>query len=178
MNNSQETTQKQKRKRIKPVTVFVIVSATLIIVGLIMPQLGRENPKALRLVCGLNMKQLSNAIGVYTHDNNDLYPTSENWCDLLLIHTKVSPNSFLCKKSGAIKGESSYEMNVNISGKKHSEIPPDVVLLFETKAGWNQHGGPELITTENHKGKGCNMLFNNGTVKFINKDQINTLKWK
>jgi hypothetical protein len=29
-----------------------------------------------------------------------------------------------------------------------------MVLLFETKAGWNQHGGPELFTFDNHDPKG------------------------
>ena len=60
--------------------------------------------------------------------------------------------------------------------KKH--MLADVVLLFETKAGWNQFGGPELLTTEHHEGKGCNVLFNDGDVEFIKKEQVGELKWK
>ena len=60
------------------------------------------------------------------------------------------------------------------------------------KTGWNQHGGPELFTFDNHdpkrsapdvlslgdSGGGC-VLLNNGTVKFIRtKDELNALCWK
>ena len=30
----------------------------------------------------------------------------------------------------------------------------DTVLLFETRPGWNQHGGRELFTFDNHNPKG------------------------
>ena len=77
-----------------------------------------------------------------------------------------------------------------------------MVLLFETKAGWNQHGGPELFTFDNHdtegiapdvlpslqrsSGGGC-VLLNDGTVKFIRtpvlseaegKEELHALRWK
>jgi prepilin-type processing-associated H-X9-DG protein len=56
--------------------------------------------------------------------------------------------------------------------------PADLVLLFETKGGWNQYGGPELLTLDNHKGEGANVLFNDGHVKFIKPDEVGKLKWK
>jgi len=31
--------------------------------------------------------------------------------------------------------------------------PPDTVILFETKAGWNQYGGTEPSTLDNHEPK-------------------------
>jgi prepilin-type processing-associated H-X9-DG protein len=54
----------------------------------------------------------------------------------------------------------------------------NLVLLFETKKGWNQFGGLELLTTENHKGEGANILFNDGSVKFLEPDRFGKLKWK
>ena len=54
-----------------------------------------------------------------------------------------------------------------------------MVLLFETKAGWNQHGGPELFTFDNHDPKGGHVLLKNGTVKFIRtEDELRQLRWK
>jgi len=53
-----------------------------------------------------------------------------------------------------------------------------MVLLFETKGGWNQFGGPEILTTENHKGKGCNILFNDGSVEFVKPERLGELKWE
>ena len=54
-----------------------------------------------------------------------------------------------------------------------------MVLLFETKAGWNQHGGPELFTFDNHEPKGGCVLLNDGTVKFIRtEEELQKLRWK
>jgi hypothetical protein len=41
---------------------------------------------------------------------------------------------------------------------------------------WNQPGGAELLTIENHKG--CNVLFNDLKVKFIRTEELDKLKWK
>ncbi len=46
------------------------------------------------------------------------------------------------------------------------------------KQRWNQFGGPEILTTENHKGKGCNILFNNGRVEFVKPEQLGELRWE
>jgi prepilin-type processing-associated H-X9-DG protein len=64
-------------------------------------------------------------------------------------------------------------MNPNLSPRSHSHL----VLLFETKGGWNQCGGRELLTTENHKGKGCNILFVDSHVGFVKTEQVAELKW-
>ncbi|MHC4641454.1 MAG: hypothetical protein ACYS32_07395 [Planctomycetota bacterium] len=54
----------------------------------------------------------------------------------------------------------------------------DVVLLFESRPGWNRFGGPELLTFDNHGGRGCNVLFSDGNVRFIEPEDVNNLKWK
>ncbi len=70
---------------------------------------------------------------------------------------------------------SDYAMNPNCK----RESPPDTMLLFETKAGWNQHGGPELFTFDNHDPKGGLVLLNDGTVKFIRtEEELKQLRWK
>jgi len=58
------------------------------------------------------------------------------------------------------------------------DLLPKMVLLFETKAGWNQFGEDELLTTENHDGMGCNILFNNGRVIFVPTECLGDLRWK
>ena len=69
----------------------------------------------------------------------------------------------------------SYAMNPNCM----YDSPGDMVLLFETKAGWNQHGGPELFTFDNHDPKGGCVLLNDGTVKFIRtEEELHALRWK
>ena len=45
------------------------------------------------------------------------------------------------------------------------------------KLRWNQVGGLELLTMENHKGEGCNVLFNDIHAEFVKSERIAELKW-
>ncbi len=70
---------------------------------------------------------------------------------------------------------SNYAINPNCM----PDSPDDMVLLFESKTGWNQYGGPEIFTFDNHDPKGGCVLFNDGTVKFIRtEEELNNLHWK
>jgi hypothetical protein len=70
---------------------------------------------------------------------------------------------------------SDYAMNSNC----REGSPDDMVFLFESQPGWNQHGGPELFTFDNHDPKGGCVLLNDGTVKFIRtKEELYQLQWK
>lgn len=70
---------------------------------------------------------------------------------------------------------SNYAMNSNCGANS----PEDMVFLFESQPGWNQHGGPELFTFDNHDPKGGCVLLNDGTVKFIRtEEELRELRWK
>lgn len=70
---------------------------------------------------------------------------------------------------------SSYALNPNC--KPNS--PDDTVLLFESKPGWNRHGGPELFCFDNHEPRGGCVLFKNGSVKFIRTEaELHKLRWE
>ena len=123
--------------------------------------------------CKSNLKNLHSRFIDYSNRKNHRYPESDKWCDLLNLKkndyfTTVCPNKYEL-------GEScSYSMNPNCEPNS----PRDVVLLFESKAGWNQSGGPELLNPHNHEGKGCSILFNDGHIEFINTKDLKNLKWK
>jgi len=109
-----------------------------------------------------------------------IYPTPTKWCDAILrvfqaqgYSEKGLKSEFKCPSAGEDKCH--YAMNPNCEPNS----PPDMVLLFETKAGWNQHGGPELFTFDNHEPRGGCVLLNDGTVKFIRtKEELQQLRWK
>ena len=65
-----------------------------------------------------------------------------------------------------------------MQGIEEPNTPHDIVLLFESELGWNQYGGPELLTFKNHGGKGCHILFTDGYRKFISSEEVSKLKWK
>jgi len=165
---------------------------------------------AKRICCAANLHGLGIALQIYADDYDDQYPTAEKWCDLLIAYIEVSPKQLVCKDSDAKIGESSYAFNKNLIGKRPTEVPPDVVVLFETNFGknpvgrqallaerdwhkfldypdseekvyklcWNQVGGPELVTFENHGGKGCNILFNDLHIEFVRTERLGELKWE
>lgn len=122
----------------------------------------------------LNLRGLGMAMLIYANDYDDKYPTADKWCDLLIEGGYISERMFKCP--GDMKGPCSYAINPNCEPNS----PPDMVLLFETKGGWNQFGGAEILTTENHDGRGCNVFFNNFVIdlKFIKTKRLGELKWK
>lgn len=204
---------------------FAIVGMTAAVVSLILGRLGlapRPASPSPGRVCGTNLSVLGKALHIYAGDYDDQYPTADKWCDLLVAYIDVSPKQFVCKGSDAKIGESSYAFNKNLIGKRPAEVPPDVVLLFETNFGknpagrqellgnrdwykelssrgdrwdlkwikkyrssekvykqrWNQVGGPEILTTENHKGQGCFILFNDSHIEFVKPERLGELKWE
>lgn len=100
---------------------------------------------AHRFLCCENLSELGEALNLYAQDNNNLYPTHDKWCDLLIEGGYVDEGVFVCPANK--KERCSYAMNPYCQPNS----PNDVVLLFETKGGWNKFGGPELITLDNHK---------------------------
>ncbi|MDI6448836.1 hypothetical protein [Anaerobaca lacustris] len=70
---------------------------------------------------------------------------------------------------------SDYAMNPNCRG----DSPKDMVFLFESRPGWNQHGGPELFAFDHHDPKGGCVLLNDGTVRFIRTErELHALRWR
>ena len=122
------------------------------------------------------------------------YPQPSKWCDVfekdMLAHRPAEgfiewtpkreermseriKESFVCPDMQ----DSPCHYAINPHCKPNS--PPETVLLFETQAGWNQHGGPELFTFDNHDPKGGCVLFNDGSVKFIRiEEELHALRWK
>jgi uncharacterized membrane protein HdeD (DUF308 family) len=124
---------------------------------------------APRMVCGSNMAAIGRAMLLYANDYNSMLPTPSKWCDLLLENGYVTKEQLTCPCN--------YAMNKNIE-KAGTNGPPDMVLLFETYPGWNHVGGSEILTTANHRGEGCNVLYLGNYVYFESIRNLQKLKWK
>lgn len=147
------------------------------------PDLERITPEiqpfALRIQCARNLQRLNARLRFYA-ELEGTYPALHDWCDVIARKWQswnyvddfvFAP--FACPVADA--GRCHYAMNADCT----PDSPPDTVLLFETKAGWNQHGGPERFTFDNHDPKGGLVLLNDGTVKFIRtKQELRQLRWK
>ena len=136
-------------------------------------------PFEVRVECRGNLRELRRYFPKY-FQNEQKYPPPEKWCDVIVrtIHSqygsaKSRVGVFRCPS--VHKGKCNYAINPNCGPNS----PLDTVLVFETKAGWNQHGGPELFTFDNHDPKGGCVLLNDGTVKFIRtQEELQQLRWK
>jgi len=146
-----------------------------LMLGIMMPVLVRTRQIAFRMVCGNNMSDLGKVMLIYASDYDEKFPTPAKWCDILTEYADVNHKTFRCK--GAPEGPCNYAINKNVE-KLNISSPPDMVLLFETHPGWNQSGGPEILTTDNHQGEGCNVLFVDTHVEFVKTEDLDDLKWE
>jgi len=95
----------------------------------------RKEPEKLS-TCGSHIRSLAVALIVYAADHNQVLPAGESWCDDLICGDYITDwSEFLCDRSDAVIGESSYAMNKYAGGRPVSQLPPDMVLLFETDLG-------------------------------------------
>lgn len=135
-------------------------------------------PFQLRLDCANNLMNLWSPLHLL-YGAEKAYLASK-WCDALVNdrQTRAIPKD---RKARCLqcpsdpKGRCHYAMNPHC--KRNS--PADMVLLFETKDGWNQHGGRELFSFDNHDPRGGLVLLNDGTTRFIRtQEELKQLRWK
>ena len=128
---------------------------------------------AERIVCGTNLKRLGQAIQSYADDYDDQLPTAEQWCDILITQADVSPGLFCCRTSGDVKGESSYAMNKNAVGKKLSQVPDNMILLFETNIGHSENEQKSLLRERNFTQQQPDVTYRNPEKHKVHKDRWN-----
>jgi hypothetical protein len=114
----------------------------------------------------------------HLHDRNDEVIAKIFACPS--VHRAVAANGTHLQASGAsLPGHPARVRTSDYAMNSYCEpnSPRDVVFLFEAKPGWNQHGGPELFTFDNHDRKGGRVKLNDGTTKFIRtKEELAQLR--
>jgi hypothetical protein len=132
----------------------------------------------LRIQCARNLRCLYT--GLRGFEDRPAYPSASTWCDAVVDRylrqgetEKHIRKRFECPAAWGSAG--CYAMNPNCK----ADSPAHTVLLFEIKGAWNQYGGPELFTFDNHDPKGGLVLLNDGTVKFVRTEQeLTGLSWQ
>lgn len=115
--------------------LIIVLSCIGLLFSLGTSMSGRSRHLAQRVICGTNLKGLGSALVIYAHEYDDQLPTATEWCDLLITNADVSPKSFICPSSDDNHGECSYALNKYAAGKRLSELPPGMIILFETNFG-------------------------------------------
>jgi prepilin-type processing-associated H-X9-DG protein len=141
--NSNQPKPRTPKLAIAGIALFIVF--LIILLTVLLPWLNKTLHLAKRLICGVNLDGIGCALKVYANDYNNTLPPADQWNDLLIMECDISPKSFVCPGSDAIEGESSYAININAVGKNLGQLPTDMVLLFETDAGWDNLTRSELI---------------------------------
>ncbi len=174
-----ETSKKEARPQVKVslLTGMLVILAAIaflyVLFGVILPP--DVVPLARRVKCQANLKLLGMMLTVYADENHGTYPSDREWCDVLVAEhgdEQDMSDVLLCREDET--GPCSYAMNTHADPNSAG----DMVLLFESKPGWNQSGGRELFATKNHADKGASVLFVDGTVMFVKAADVSGLKWE
>ena len=144
-------------------------------------------PLLVRTRCASNLVYLYSCLRSHLWAHKP-FPSPTEWCDVIRADLESEGESeqstsgyFKCPTAAG--GPCHYAMNANCK----PDSPKDMVLLFESRAGWNQNGGPELFTFEDHYPRGGLVLLNDGdwemtnspTVRFIRTgEELKQLRWK
>ena len=152
--------------------VFILALAILI------PAFWKVRILTGQVLCESHLKGLSSAVRIYSYENNNQYPTPEQWCELILEHSdRFNEKAFWCRAEP--KGTFSYAINEYLYQIEPNEMSPETVLLFEADLGRNGIGDSEdLVLRHKKDGKlGCNITFVDGHIEFIEAEDIPNLRW-
>jgi len=118
------------------VTIHLIFTVVIIIMIYVIIGILPENR---RFMCHQNLSLLGKCLKLYSENNQGFYSLADKWCDLLKSEAglPIPDQIFVCPSSNTKKGLCDYAMNSDVEPNSSG----DVVLLFEAKEGWNQHGG-------------------------------------
>ncbi len=147
--------------------VIVVTCIVILSIFVVFSVVGKELHD--RTMCEERLKSIWRALRVY-NSNNGQYPQPEMWYDVL-----ADVNGFNVFQIWDSREVSCWwAMNPSAEANSH----PDVVLVFDSMDGWNRAGGSEILSTDSHKGRGCNVLFNDGHVRFVRPEEVDQLRWK
>lgn len=127
------------------------------------------------VICKITLRNITTAISSYTEDHNKQYPAASKWCDLLLSEGYIS-NKLWLKCPNEKLGACSYAFNEEAYALGRG-VPYSMVLMFESKPGWNQIGGQELLNVDNHEGRGACIAYGDYRIEFVSREKLNKLRW-
>jgi hypothetical protein len=111
--------------------------------------------------CSENVRILVRAMQMYVAEWDDTFPVASKWSDSVrqyvtpaiqdlypspnMKYFEYSGRPFVCPSAPGVR--CGYAFNSELSGVKLSGVsdPQDTIVFFESDAGWNAAGGPDLL---------------------------------
>jgi len=137
---------------------------------LVAPMLG-PNKSADKAVCLSNVKNIALGLQMYAQDNDGILPAADAWCDQLDDYVK-NRRVFLCQRSWGTPSAYAYNDALNRAQLAGLSDPASLIAIFESNAGGNAHGGPELLVKEPRHLGGDNWGFADGHVSWVSRSDM------
>jgi len=154
--------------------IAILLGVVAIPAAILLPALAKAKQKAQRIQCMNNLKQLSLAVRIYSTESKEVFPSPETWCDRIR-QLAGSEKVFQCPVVPSQR--CGYAFNAKLEGKTANDIDPQTVLIFESDAGWNAHGGPELLRKASRHGHVFLVAFADGHVEAVTENRLRDLRW-
>jgi prepilin-type processing-associated H-X9-DG protein len=120
----------------------------------------RARQKAQQITCASNLRQLALATLMYASDYDDQLPPADNW--VAALHPYL-PNRDILRCPSAPGQPGAYAYNSLAAGQRLSDLPPDMVLFFETSKNESNPADDGTSVVARHPG-GTNYAFVDGHV--------------
>jgi len=138
------------------------------------------SPPERRVECLSHVKQLTEGLRMYA-DRYEVFPAPEQWEEAATaqVHGKTNAEKALhCPEVG--ERSVSYGYNGALAGVRPDALatPEQVPLVFESDAGWNAAGGPELLPKKPRHFGGDNYGFADGSVRWVPREKAKDLIWE
>ena len=149
----------------------------ILISGLLLaPATGRARPEAIQSACLQTVHNIGLGLQIFRNDNEGQWPDPlSTWCDQLVEGGYMDdPQVFVCPARPDQR--CGYALNENLAGREN--VHPRTVVAFESDLGWNGVGGPEDILREPPHPNGYNVLFADGSVRNVSREEIPDLRWE
>lgn len=145
--------------------------------AMLLPALAAAKQKAQIINCLNNERQLVLGLQMYSGGNHNHLPAATNWCDAIKASVG-SERIFRCPANGATN-QCDYAFNAKLDGLDMTQLNPNTVLLFESDAGWNGQGGPEILSARHgsHGRPTAVVAFADGHVEVVQEVRLNNLRW-
>jgi len=122
--------------------------------------------------------RLATVIQRYAAEHEGHLPPSANWCEALASFDPNAARHLTYPLRGESTGSSTLGLNADLDGRRLSELPECVVLLFGTRLASNPVGDHSLLTTEHYDGKGTIVLFGDLHIEFVKTSDLGELRWR
>ena len=172
------------------VSIWTIAAfvAALIVLALVLPRafVSTDHP-APSAVCIYNLRAQACALHVYCDENNDHYPPSHNWCNVVRRYWKMRESDddaeltemLTCPSlpAGEVGG---YAYNLALSeaeAPRAGEDASELVMVFESRRGLGLCGGRELLLKQPRHPRGVNLAFADGHVARKKTIEARQMTW-